>query len=140
VLLVIEPDVAVISVLWVELTLCAVARPLLLIVATLVLEDCHVTASVISTVLPSFSVPIALYCTVSPEEVESLVGATVMDRRFATVTVTLVEPLIVPEVAVTLTVPTATPVTRPVSEAVASASSEEDQLTELVMFLVLPSL
>jgi len=57
----------------------------------------------------------------------------------ARVTVTLVEPLMVADVAVILTVPAATAVTRPATETVATVLSSEDQVTDPVMFLVLPS-
>lgn len=139
-LLVIDPDVAVMSVVSAELTLCAVASPLLSIVATLVFADCQVTASVMSIVLPSSSVPVAWYCTVLPEFVESSAGVIAIDFRFATVTVTVVEPLMAPDVAVILAFPTCSPVTRPEFETVAAASLSDDQLTEPVMSFVLPSL
>ena len=137
VLLVMLPEVAVMCVVPVP---CAVAKPLLAIVATLVSDDFQVTAFVMSTVDPSSSVPMAVNCFVSPEVIEALVGLIAMERKFATVTVTLVEPLIVTEVAVTLIVPYETPDTKPLSDTVATVVSSEDQLTELVMFLVLPSL
>ena len=63
----------------------------------------------------------------------------VMDLRFATVTVTVVEPLIVPDVAVALALPGSLAVILPLSETVKTAALPEDQLTEPVMFLVLPS-
>lgn len=119
---------------------CAVAKPLLSIVATLVLEELQVTASVMSIVVPSSKVPVAVNCWVWLEVIEALLGVTAIERRFATVMVTLVEPLMVPEVAVMLTVPGAKPVTWPLFETFATATSSDDQLTELVMFLVLPSL
>jgi hypothetical protein len=52
VLLVMLPDLAVISVVPVLLTLCAVASPALSIVATAVFEDDQVTELVRSTVVP----------------------------------------------------------------------------------------
>jgi hypothetical protein len=118
---------------------CAVAKPLLLIVATLLLDELQVTASVMSTVVPSSNVPVAVNCLVSLEVIELLVGVTAIERKLATVMVTLVDPLMVADVAVTLAVPVAIPVTRPLSETVTTALSSEDQLTEPLMFLVLPS-
>lgn len=94
----------------------AVARPVLLIVATLVFEELQLTESVISTLVPSSSVPQAMYCTVSPALVESFVGVMAIDLRFATVTETAVEPLIVADVAVTLADPGSLPLTIPVEE------------------------
>jgi len=61
VLLVILPEVAL---MFAVPALCPVAKPLLSIVATLVLDDFQVTASVMSTVVPSCSVPIAVNCCV----------------------------------------------------------------------------
>jgi hypothetical protein len=117
----------------------AVARPALLIVATLLFEELQVTESVISTWVPSCSVPKALYCTVSPALVESLVGLMVIELRFATVTVTVVEPLMVADVAVALALPGSLAVILPLSDTVKTAALPDDQLTEPVMFLVLPS-
>jgi hypothetical protein len=137
VLLVILPEVAVMSVVPVP---CAVAKPLLSIVATLVSDDFQVTAFVMSTVVPSSSVAIAVNCFVPLEVIEALVGLIAIERKFATVTVTLVEPLIVTEVAVTLIVPYETPDSKPLFDTVATEVSSEDQLTEPVMTFVLPSL
>ena len=117
----------------------AVAKPALLMVATLLFEELQVTESVISTWLPSCSVPNAWYCMVSPALVEALVGVMVIELRFATVTVTVVEPLIVPDVAVAPALPGSLAVILPLSETVKTAALPEDQLTEPVMFLVLPS-
>ena len=111
------PEVAVMCVVPVPF---AVAKPLLSIVATLVSDDFQVTALVMSTVVPSSSVPIAVNCFVPSEAIEALLGLTAIERRLATVTVTLVEPLIVTEVAVTLIVPYETPDTKPPSDTVAT--------------------
>jgi len=135
-LLVMLPEVATI---YVVPDATAVARPALLIVATLLFEELQVTESVISTWVPSCSVPKALYCTVSPALVESLVGLMVIELRFATVTVTVVEPLMVADVAVALALPGSLAVILPLSDTVKTAALPDDQLTEPVMFLVLPS-
>jgi len=130
------PDVAT---MYVVPVVIAVARPALLIVATLVFEELQFTESVISTWVPSSSVPTALYCWVSPELIEEFVGVISIETRFATVTVTLVEPLIVAEVAVTVALPGSLPFIKPAEETVKTAALLDDQLTELVIFLVLPS-
>lgn len=93
VLLVMLPDCAVMFVVWVLVTLCAVAKPELSIVAAVVLEDVQVTESVKSVVLPFCRMPIAVNCCVWPEEIDALVGVIEIDERFATVMVTVVEPL-----------------------------------------------
>jgi len=111
----------------------------LLIVATLVFEELQFTESVISTWIPSSSVPTALYCWVSPELIEEFVGVISMETRFATVTLTLVEPLMVAEVAVTVALPGSLPLIKPGEETVKTAALLDDQLTEPVIFFVLPS-
>ena len=133
-MLVTLPDVATIYVVPVP---CAVAKPVLPIVATFVFEELHVTESVMSTRVPSSKVPIASYCWV--EVMVESVGVIVIELRFATVTVTLVEPLIVADVAVTLAFPGSVPLINPMDETVNTAELLDDQLTEPVMFLVLPS-
>ena len=112
---------------------------MLLIVATLAFEELQFTESVISTWVPSSSVPTALYCCVSPELIEEFVGVISMETRFATVTVTLVEPLMVAEVAVTVALPGSLPLIKPAEETVKTAALLDDQLTEPVIFFVLPS-
>jgi hypothetical protein len=119
---------------------CAVAKPPLLIVATLVLDELQVTASVMFTVDPSSNVPVAVNCLVWSELIEAFVGLIAIERKLATVMVALVDPLMLADVAVTLTLPGAIPVTKPLPDTVATALSSDDQLTEPVMFLVLPSL
>jgi hypothetical protein len=64
---------------------------------------------------------------------------TAIDFRFATVTVTLAEPLTVPEVAVMLAVPGAIPLTTPALLTVATDESDEVQLADESV-AVLPSL
>lgn len=63
-LLVTLPDFAVIVVVEVVLTVCAVANPALSMVAVEVFEDVHVTASVKFTVFPFWRTPVAVNCAV----------------------------------------------------------------------------
>ncbi len=67
------------------------------------------------------------------------VGVTAIEIRFATVTVTEVEPLTVPDVAVMVAVPGATPVTTPDVLTVAVATSDVLHRTFVVSVFVLPS-
>jgi hypothetical protein len=60
VLLTMLPDVAVIEVVWALLTSCPVATPALEMVAALLFDDFHVTASVMSMWLPFCNMPIAV--------------------------------------------------------------------------------
>lgn len=77
-------------------------------------------------------------CAVSPEVSESLVVVMVSVDRFATVTVTVVEPVTPSNVALIVADPDATPVTSPVELTVAMVLSDEDQLTEFVTVSVTP--
>jgi hypothetical protein len=81
----------------------------------------------------------AVYCWVAPEAIDWVAGVIEMDARFATVTFTVVEPLIAANVALMVADPEATPVTRPVEPTVAVATSDDDQLAESVIVAVLLS-
>jgi hypothetical protein len=61
-----------------------------------------------------------------------------MEARFATLTVTVVEPLSPSKVALIVAVPDATPVTSPIAFTVATDTSEEAQLAESVTVSVVP--
>jgi hypothetical protein len=134
------PEVAVIEVVSDALTLCPVAMPLLLMVAALVFDDVHVTPSVMTTLVPSSNVAVATNAWVSPDVIDAFVGVTSIDLRLAYVTDAVVVPLMEPDVAVIVVVPAAIAVTSPASLTVATPVSEDDQVTELVSVLVLPSL
>jgi hypothetical protein len=121
-------------------TLSAVATPLLLIVAALVLDEIQVTASVTTSVVPSSSVAVATKSCVSPDVIDAVVGVIAIDLRFARVIDTVVAPLIEPDAAVMLEVPAETPVTTPALVTVATDVSDEVHVAELVNVFVLPSL
>src|SRR6185369_1385086 len=95
-----------------------VARPwlplVLLIVATPVSDDAHVTEVVRSWVLPSLKVPVAVNCWVPATLIEGFAGVTAIDcNAGGGVTVSTVEPVTAPEVALMVVVPAATAVARP---------------------------
>jgi hypothetical protein len=69
-LLVMLPDLAVILVVAVLVTVCAVAKPELSMVAADVFEDVQVAESVKLTVSPFWRVPVAVNCAVCPEEID----------------------------------------------------------------------
>ena len=77
----------------------AVARPAVLIVATVTAEELHVAVLVRSWVVPSLKVPVALNCWVWPLVIEEFAGVTAIDARVAAVTDIVVLPLMLPEVA-----------------------------------------
>jgi hypothetical protein len=83
----------------VEPTPTAVARPAVLIVATVAVEELHVAVLVTFCVLPSLNVPVAVNCCVLPFAIEGLTGATAIEDSVAAVTVNDVLPEIAPEVA-----------------------------------------
>jgi len=114
-----------------------VARPLepaaLLIEATETGEELHVAAEVISCVLLSEKVPLAVNWLVSPFAMFALVVVTAIDASVAAVTVTVFVPERVPAVALTVAEPAATDVASPLEPAalliVATEPGEELQVT-----------
>jgi hypothetical protein len=119
----------------------AVAKPELLIVATVGAPEVHVTEDVRSLVDPSVLWPVAVNCCV-PDPVVKLIdgfaGVTVMDCSGAVCTVTVVVPVTPPEVAVIVAVPAAMPLANPEELIVAVADEEENHAGERLF--VLPSL
>lgn len=134
----IVPDVAVMVT---EPVSAAVAIPLvpdaLLIVATALFVDDHVTAEVISWVVLSVYIPVAVNCCVVPFALTGLVGVMLIDDSVAGVTVKPVVPLIDPRVAVIVTEPVLTAVPRPLDPAalliVAIDVPEENHVTDVVI-------
>src|SRR5690349_4978826 len=72
----------------------AVARPAVVMVATVVVADAQVTEPVRSWVELSVKVPVAVNCCLSPLATLGLAGVTAIDCRAAAVTVSVVEPLL----------------------------------------------
>jgi hypothetical protein len=70
----------------------AVARPVLSIVATDVSDESQVTCVVISKIVASEYVPMALNCWVAPTNMVGLAGITTMEDRVAEFTVRVVLP------------------------------------------------
>ena len=117
----------------------AVARPLLLTVATKVLDELQVACVVMSWLVPSENDPEAANCWVFPTAMLGLAGVTEMEDRVAGVTVKVVFPEIVPEVAVMLAEPVATAVARPLLLTVATEVLDELQVACVVMSWLVPS-
>ena len=116
-----------------------VAKPVLLIVATDVFDENHVTLIVRSCVLVSLYVPVAVNCFVRPFAMYGSFGLTLMDCSTGLVTVSPVEPEMLPDAAPIVDMPVPVPVARPSSLIFATDVVEEDHLTLSVRFLVLPS-
>ena len=74
----------------------ATARPLPLTVATAVLDELQVTCVLISWLVPSEYMPIAVNCGVSPTGMLGLVGVITMEDKVAAVTVRIVVPVACP--------------------------------------------
>ena len=68
----------------------AVARPLLLTVAVVVLDELQVTCAVISRLVPSEYVPVAANCWVVPAALLAVAGVTAIDDKVAALTVRVV--------------------------------------------------
>ncbi len=130
------PEVAVMVVVPVAR---AVARPLLSITATIVLDELQLACVVISCVVPSEKVPVAVNCWVAPPSTLGSAGVIAMEDRVAEVTVRVVLPETVPEVAVIVVVPAVTAVARPLLSITATIVLDELQLACVVISCVVPS-
>lgn len=116
-----------------------VASPLLLIVATDMGDDDHVTELVMVCVLPLLKVPFAVNCSLSPEGMEPVVGLTETDVKTGAVTVNEALPLILLRVAVIVAPPWSMPRANPLPM-VATEVAEELHLATVVRFCVVPLL
>lgn len=119
------------------------ASPTLLIGAVETVSDDHVAVLVISCVLPSVNVPVAVNCSLVPSAIDGVAGVTANDTSPAVLTVSVVDPLTEPEVAVIVAVPSPTLLPKPCVGAalpiVATVAVSELHCTVLVIFCVLPS-
>ena len=122
----------------------AVANPLKVIDATLLFEDCHCATFVMSWVVLSENVPIAVYCWLNPRVKLELAEFTAIPVTVADVTVSKVLPLTDPRVALMVAEPAESAELRPFVGAVvlivATDVFEEAQVTCVVRFCVLLSL
>jgi hypothetical protein len=120
----------------------AVASPAVLMVATVVFDELHVTPLVSVPVVPSLYVAVAVNCCVPPMVTLGAVGESeiAVTVTAAALIVKVVDALTLFNVAEMLEVPAETPVAMPPEVMVATAVLDELQVTELVIFDVLPSL
>ena len=135
-----EPDAAVIVAVP---RLRAVTRPLTVIEAMLVFEELHVTVPVMSCVVPSENVPVAVNCCNVPSGIDGDAGVTAIEFAVAFVTVRVALEKTLPELAVIAELPAAMPIARPgalFTLMPATARFPELHCTAPVMFCVLPSL
>ena len=106
-----------------------VARPLLLTVAIDVFNEVQVTCVVISWVVPSEYVPVAISCWATPTGRFGLAGVTAREDRVAVVTVRGVLADTPPETVEMVAVPSATAVARPLPLIVATDVFDELQVS-----------
>ncbi len=109
-----------------------VARPSMVIVATAVLDEPHITWVLISRLVPSENAPVAVNCWVIPGGVLGILGLagfTDMEKRVAKVTETIVVAEMFPEAAVMMAAPGLIPVSKPVLSTVATKLLDELQMT-----------
>ncbi len=130
---VLSETVPIVAVMIVVPAARAVASPLLLIVATAVLIEIQLTELVISWIVPSEKVPVAVNCRADPPGILGLAGVAVMRDRLADVTVRVVPPETSPKVAVMTAVPAVRPLASPLLSIVATPISEDRQVTNVVM-------
>jgi hypothetical protein len=90
-----------------------VAKPSVVMVATVCVPELHSTVPVMFCVLPSVKVPVAVNCWLAPSGIVGIAGVTAIEMSVAAVTVTVVEPVVVPDVAVILALPKAMLVVMP---------------------------
>jgi len=85
-------------------------------------------------------VPVAVNCCVAPALIEAAEGVTAIDCNVFVTVNTAAGDVTEPSVAVMLLEPALTPVARPAALIVATEVVPDVQVTELVIFAVLPSL
>ena len=127
------PDVAVIVVVP---DAFAVASPVLLIVATLVLDELQVIPFVMSRVLPSANVPSAPNCCVSSVDrlITGFRGLIVIPVSGEFTTLTVVDPVAMSEEAEIVAEPSPIPVAIPLVFVYSTLALDEVQLAELSVF------
>ena len=115
------------------------ASPSVETTATDKLPEVQATCVVISWLVPSEYMPVAVNCTVAPTNTPGLVGVTDIELRTAEVTVRLALPEILPKVAVMGTVPTEMDMARPLLLTAATAGFPDRQVTCRVISKFVPS-
>jgi hypothetical protein len=112
----------------------AMARPVLVILATATLDDAQAADAVRFCVVPSEYVPVATNCSVNPLATLGLTGVSAIDVTTAGVTVNVVVPLIEPSVAAMVVEPVVSVDARPLAEIVATATADDVHDTAALMF------
>lgn len=113
-------------------------KPCALMVAAAALDDVQMTVVVMSCVLLSLKLPVAVNCFVVPTAMLEFAGVTAMDTKAAEVTITDAVPLIPPEVAVMVAVPGPVVLPNPAGSMLTTELEDEDQARDVSNW-VLPS-
>jgi hypothetical protein len=125
-----EPEIEPTDAVIVELpTASALAKPVLLTVATLAADEFHTAVELRSWVVLSVKCPVVVNCWVIPAGTVTLAGVTTIELTAAAVTVRAAEPEIGPEVAEIVTLPSATLLASPLPSIEAMVGSVEFQVT-----------
>ena len=132
----IEPEVAEIVR---EPRVKAAANPPGLIDAMVSFEDAQVTVPVMSCVLPSENVPVAVNCWTVPRTRAGFAGVMAIETRIAWVTVRVLDPDTPDSVALMVAEPVARLLAKPEPVIVATPLLDEAQAAEAVMSFVDPS-
>jgi len=114
--------------------------PFILMPATAGLVDAHCAEAVISCVLPSVNVPVAVNCKVAPSNTDPLPGEIASDTSVGAVTVSVALPLTPENMAVMVADPGPLLVAMPLPAIVTALVFDELQVAELVRSLLVWSL
>src|SRR6266568_873568 len=98
--------------------------------AAAALDELQTAELVMSCVLESLNVPVAVNCFVVPTAMLEPAGVTTIETRVAAVAVSEAVPLTDPEVAVIVAVPVPTPAARPVTSTATTEFNDELQVTD----------
>ena len=114
--------------------------PLAMIVATDGVSELNVVIAVMSLLLPSLKLPIAINCCWPPIAIDGFAGVTAIESSVAWVTFNIAELTLPPKLAVMVAVPMATPLAMPsVLVTVANATLSDDQVADFVTSIEVPS-
>lgn len=102
-----------------------------LMVATDGVDEVHNDDAVMSCVLESLKVPVAVNCLLAPIGIVEFAGVTAMDTSVAEVTVSEAVPLTEPEVAVTVVVPPLRPDATPLELMLATDVDDELHVSDV---------
>jgi hypothetical protein len=116
-----------------------VTKPPVSIWVTDIFDEPQLTCVVISKLVPSEYVPVAVNCRLTPAGMLGVTGVKAMEDRVAEFTVSAALPEILPWVAVMVAGPTATAMAWPLPLTVATEGFDELQVTCAVISSVVPS-